>query len=439
MRIRLRLLIRAWPAAPPGRRSRPPAQPRAARGAQPAGHILILSHRPPHRELTRQERGSRDHGRHQLIGLLGHPVAHSLSPTMQNAAFAALAPRLRLRAARRGRPSELEDALRGSSRSASPAPTSRAPHKVAVGAARHDRRAVQSTPWSSGTGVIHGSLDRRGDPRGPVAGAARHRRGRRRGGSRSGRRWPHARSYSRRDRLGRPTFGTPISSSTRASRAGTRSLFELEAHQTLVRPAVSRDGNSGSGAGGRCDRRRRRRRLVCSGRGGVRALDRRAGARCGGVAHCAGWAGRESDAALPRPVSQAPDECLPFWWSIEPDAARCEPGAGGSAGDDLALLGAETAGSGRLRESALLRGPAIVLSEIDNRARCDGAARSPPIRRQAVVRSLAGSSPPPATSPWLPRSVRRGSARAVRRRPRAGHSGLGNSQPASCETLAARS
>ena len=61
-------------------------------------------------------------GETKLIGLLGHPVAHSLSPRMQNAAFAALAldcAYVPLDVA----PERLDDACRGSWRSVSPART----------------------------------------------------------------------------------------------------------------------------------------------------------------------------------------------------------------------------------------------------------------------------------------------------------------------------
>ena len=83
------------------------------------------------------------HGTTKLVGIIGWPVEHSLSPRMQNAAFAALGldwdyvplPT---------RPERLADAVKGSPRSASPVPTSRR-HTSSRSPALRDRCASVNT------------------------------------------------------------------------------------------------------------------------------------------------------------------------------------------------------------------------------------------------------------------------------------------------------
>ncbi len=69
----------------------------------------------------------------RLVGLLGHPVAHSLSPRMQNAAFAALGLDLRY-VALDVPPERLEDAVHGLAALGFAGANVTAPHKLAVAA-----------------------------------------------------------------------------------------------------------------------------------------------------------------------------------------------------------------------------------------------------------------------------------------------------------------
>jgi shikimate dehydrogenase len=69
----------------------------------------------------------------RLVALLGHPVAHSLSPRMQNAAFAALALELRY-VALDVPPEQVGDAVRGLAALGFAGANVTAPHKLAVGA-----------------------------------------------------------------------------------------------------------------------------------------------------------------------------------------------------------------------------------------------------------------------------------------------------------------
>ena len=69
----------------------------------------------------------------RLVGLLGHPVAHSLSPRMQNAAFAARGLELAY-VALDVSPEELEDAVRGLVALGFAGANVTAPHKLAVAA-----------------------------------------------------------------------------------------------------------------------------------------------------------------------------------------------------------------------------------------------------------------------------------------------------------------
>jgi len=71
----------------------------------------------------------------RLVGLLGHPVAHSLSPRLQNAAFAALGLELRY-VALDVQPRSVEDAVRGLVALGFAGANVTAPHKLAV--ASHD-------------------------------------------------------------------------------------------------------------------------------------------------------------------------------------------------------------------------------------------------------------------------------------------------------------
>lgn len=69
----------------------------------------------------------------RLVALLGHPVAHSLSPRMQNAAFAALGLDLRY-VALDVPPDQVENAVRGLAALGFVGANVTAPHKLAVGA-----------------------------------------------------------------------------------------------------------------------------------------------------------------------------------------------------------------------------------------------------------------------------------------------------------------
>ena len=69
----------------------------------------------------------------RLVALLGHPVAHSLSPRMQNAAFAALGLELHY-VALDVPPERVEDAVRGLAVLGFAGANVTAPHKLAVGA-----------------------------------------------------------------------------------------------------------------------------------------------------------------------------------------------------------------------------------------------------------------------------------------------------------------
>ncbi|MBA3348086.1 MAG: shikimate dehydrogenase (NADP+), partial [Actinobacteria bacterium] len=69
----------------------------------------------------------------RLVALLGHPVAHSLSPRMQNAGFAALGLDLRY-VALDVPPEQVENAVRGLAALGFVGANVTAPHKLAVGA-----------------------------------------------------------------------------------------------------------------------------------------------------------------------------------------------------------------------------------------------------------------------------------------------------------------
>ncbi len=85
----------------------------------------------------------------QLVGLLGHPVAHSLSPVLQDAAFAAAGLDLRY-VALDVPPDRLDDAVRGLVALDFAGANVTAPHKLAV--ARHE--LVETTLASVNTLVV---------------------------------------------------------------------------------------------------------------------------------------------------------------------------------------------------------------------------------------------------------------------------------------------
>ena len=116
----------------------------------------------------------------RLVALLGHPVAHSLSPRMQNAAFAArgldwayVASDVLARGARGGCPRPRRPGLRRRERHGAAQARRRRPggeRRAVREHARVPRRADR------------GALDRHGDPRRAAGGASRRPRRRRRGG-----------------------------------------------------------------------------------------------------------------------------------------------------------------------------------------------------------------------------------------------------------------
>ena len=91
----------------------------------------------------------------RLVALLGHPVGHSLSPRMQNAAFAALAldwAYVTLDVP----PDRLEDALRGLAAAGFAGANVTAPHKLAVAAlVETDAPSVNTLVFRDGS--IHGT------------------------------------------------------------------------------------------------------------------------------------------------------------------------------------------------------------------------------------------------------------------------------------------
>ena len=158
-------------------------------------------------------------GETRLVALLGHPVAHSLSPRMQNAAFAARAldwAYVALDVA----PERLADAVRGLAAAGFAGANVTAPHKLA--AARlcdeADADSVNTLVFRDGRIVGHehrrggaGRAHRSSGPRSSATAAPRAR----------SRRRCRARASSRGAATGRRTCATRTSSCTRPRRATT--------------------------------------------------------------------------------------------------------------------------------------------------------------------------------------------------------------------------
>ena len=222
-------------------------------------------------------RCSRSRARRRLVGILGWPVEHSLSPRMQNAAFAALG----LDWAYVPLPTPPEQPrggrARASPRSASPARTSRRRTSWPSPRCRHGRGASVNTLRRDGDGVARDRAPMRrsstasrrrrpsilGDGGAATASSTRSRR----------------HGSSRGEERGRRTSRTPISSSTRPRSAtrcssscapGRRSSTSRTRRPRPRRPRGARARESSPGS--RCSSRRARPRSS-SGPGSRRPSD----------------------------------------------------------------------------------------------------------------------------------------------------------------------
>ena len=204
-------------------------------------------------------------GRTRLVALLGHPVAHSLSPRMQNAAFAALALDFAY-VALDVPPERLEEAVHGLVALGFAGANVTAPHKLAV-ATLVETDAPSVNTLVLGDGRVAGLVDGRGHSRGAAQRAACDRRRRRRRRPRSGRRCRTRRVFSRRGEWPPDVGGADLV--VHATSARDEVLFRLEPGQTLVElqypdsaTARRRRGRTArpSSAGSKCSLRRERRR-----------------------------------------------------------------------------------------------------------------------------------------------------------------------------------
>ena len=210
-------------------------------------------------------------GETKLIGLLGHPVAHSLSPAMQNAAFAALAldfAYVPLDVA----PERLEDALAGLVALGFVGANVTTPHKLEVA------RLVKADVPSVNTlvvrdGVISGATTDAAILVGLAAGATGDRGRRRRGGRVPAGAAARARLLpARRVAAGR---ARRRSRRARDDACAIEVLFELEPEQTLVdlpypetaTAAAARVGRSARSRAASTSSSRRARRRSSSGPG----------------------------------------------------------------------------------------------------------------------------------------------------------------------------
>ena len=168
-------------------------------------------------------------GETKLIGLLGHPVAHSLSPRMQNAAFAALALDF-VYVPLDVPPERLEGALRGLVDLGFAGANVTAPHKRDV--ARLVKAHLPSVntlavrdgalhAWSTDAAVLAGLPQERPVIVGDGGAAAAFREA-----------LPHARVYARRGEWPPDVTGADLV--VHATSVRDEVLFELEPHQTLV-------------------------------------------------------------------------------------------------------------------------------------------------------------------------------------------------------------
>ena len=168
-------------------------------------------------------------GETKLIGLLGHPVAHSLSPRMQNAAFAALAldfAYVPLDVS----PEQLEGALRGLVELGFVGANVTAPHKLDVARLLKAHLPSVNTlavrdgelhAWTTDAAILAGLPQERPVIVGDGGAAAAFRQA-----------LPHARVYARRGEWPPDVSGADLV--VHATSARDEVLFELEPHQTLV-------------------------------------------------------------------------------------------------------------------------------------------------------------------------------------------------------------
>ncbi len=211
----------------------------------------------------------------RYVALLGHPVAHSLSPRMQNAAFAARGLDW-LYVALDVPPERLEEAVHGLDALGFAGANVTAPHKLAVakivGADVPSVNTLVGTKgFSTDTAILDGLDTERpvilGD--GGAAAAFRHA-------------LPHARVFSRRGEW--PPDAGDADLVVNATPVRDEVLVELRAGPDARRPAVPAHGDGRGGGGGRGARPRRPRGARRAGRGVLRALDGRA---CAGCRHAA--------------------------------------------------------------------------------------------------------------------------------------------------------
>ena len=217
------------------------------------------------------------------VALLGHPVSHSLSPLMQNAAFAAARARLALLGLRR----------RGRGRGGARAADARLRGRERDDPAQAGRR--RRVRRGRGRGREHARLPRRPrarlqhrprDPRRDRGDArVRDRRGRRGADARAGAARRHARLLAQRRLAARRRGLRPDRErDARARRAARAAARRADRRRPRLRARQRRDGARRGGARGGLRGDRRPRGARPPGREELRALDRRAGA---GATSCA--------------------------------------------------------------------------------------------------------------------------------------------------------
>ena len=214
-------------------------------------------------------------GTTRLVALLGHPVAHSLSPRMQNAAFATLALDLAY-AAFDVEPDRFEEAVRALAELGFAGANVTAPHKQAAArVAGGELPSVNTLVFRDGAieghstdaavlaGLDTGSAAILGD--GGAAAAFRQA-------------LPDARVFARRGDWPPDVDGVALV--VNATSARDEVLVRARARADTRRSALSRLGHRRDSPGGRRHSPRRARRARRTGRRFVRALDR--AARTGG-------------------------------------------------------------------------------------------------------------------------------------------------------------
>jgi shikimate dehydrogenase len=168
-------------------------------------------------------------GRTRLIGLLGHPVAHSLSPRMQNAAFSALALDYAY-VPLDVRPERLEEGIQGLVELGFVGANVTAPHKVAAA------QLVQTDAPSVNTLVVRDGVVEGSTTDAAILTALPHQRPVIVGDGGSAVAFthalPHARRFSRRTEW--PPDVRQADLVVNATSARDEVLFELGAGQTLV-------------------------------------------------------------------------------------------------------------------------------------------------------------------------------------------------------------